>query len=559
MTGREARVLDSLSFRSQQKKTRSLHLRALAESIRAAQGWRRALIAVITGGASALAQAPVHAWPILFGAFPVLIGLLDGVPKMRWRQKLKESASIGWWFGFGYFLVGLYWISNALLVDFNTFGWLLPIAVPAVPAGLAVFMAIGFALAALLWTSGTMRIVSFAVALTVAEWLRGHVLSGFPWNALGYALTSPIELAQPASVFGVWGMTFIAVLIFASPAVMADEPSPPPRLWLIALAGPAALIAMAVFGALRLANAPTAFVKDVALRIMQPNLTQDDKFNYSAKAEVMSKYAKLSALPSDARPRGLQDTTHLIWPESAFPFYLNREPDALTQIGALLPEQTVLLTGGDRMTGPQPPAAGGTVHNSIYVIDHNASVLDVYDKVHLVPFGEYLPLQTLLERFGITQLTKIEGGFAAGEARRVMTVPRAPPTLPLICYEVIFPGEAVPAGERPAWLLNVTNDGWFGHSSGPYQHLQQARVRAIEEGLPLVRAANTGISAVVDPLGRLVASLPLGSEGVLDALLPQAIAPTPYARFGDRIAAVLLVIAFACVLAQRVLHSNTRH
>jgi apolipoprotein N-acyltransferase len=535
-----------------------LRLHALAARISAVRGWRRALIAGVAGGVSALAQAPVHAWPILFGAFPLLVWLLDGVPKTRWLQKLKESAAIGWWFGFGYFLVGLYWISNALLVDFSTFGWLLPIAVPAVPAGLAVFMAIGFALAALLWTRGAMRIVSFAVALTVVEWLRGHVLSGFPWNALGYTLTSPIELAQSASLFGIWGMTFIAVLIFACPAAMADEPSPAPRRWLIAMAGPAALVAMAVFGALRLAHAPTAFVEGVALRIMQPNLPQDDKFNYSAKAEVMSKYAKLSALPTEMRPRGLQDVTHLVWPESAFPFYLNREPDALAQIGALLREQTVLLTGGDRMTDPQPPATAGAVYNAIYVIDHNGSVLDVYDKVHLVPFGEYLPLQSLLERFGIMQLTKIEGGFAAGETRRVMTVPRAPPMLPLICYEVIFAGEAVPSGERPAWLLNVTNDGWFGRSSGPYQHLQQARVRAIEEGLPLVRAANTGISAVVDPFGRIVTSLPLGTEGVLDAPLPQAIAPPPYARLGDRIAAVLLAIALACVLAQRVLHFNTR-
>ena len=500
----------------------------------------------------------MHAWPILFVAFPVLVWMMDGVSPAPWQRRLKQSAAIGWWFGFGYFLVGLYWISNALLVDLNTFGWLLPIAVPAVPAGLAVFMGIGFALAALLWTRGAMRIVSLAVALTLAEWLRGHVLSGFPWNALGYALTSPIELAQSASVFGIWGMTFIAVLIFASPAVLADAPSCTRRPWLVVVIAAVTLIAMAAFGALRLAKAPTAFVDGVALRIMQPNLPQDDKFNYSAKTEVMNKYAKLSARPSELRPRGLQDITHLIWPESAFPFYLTREPDALAQIGALLPEQTVLLTGGDRMTEPQPHAAAGAAYNAIYVIDHTASVLAVYDKVHLVPFGEYLPLQSLLESFGIVQLTKIEGGFAAGEARRVMTVPRAPPMLPLICYEVIFPGTAVPAGERPAWLLNVTNDGWFGHSSGPYQHLQQARVRAIEEGLALVRAANTGISAVVDPLGRIVASLPLGSEGVLDASLPQAIAPTPYARFGDRIAAVLLAIALACVLMQRVLHFNTR-
>jgi apolipoprotein N-acyltransferase len=492
----------------------------------------------------------VHLWPVLFIALPILVWLVDGAAPQPW-PRVKASAAIGWWFGFGYFLVGLYWISNALLVDLNTFGWLLPVAIPAVPAGLGVFMAIGLALAAVLWTRGAMRIVSLAVALTVAEWLRGHVLSGFPWNALGYALTSPIELGQAASVVGIWGLTFIAVLVFASPAALADEPSETRRPWLVVLAAVGTLIGLAIFGALRLSHTPTAFVDGVELRIMQPNLQQDDKFNYSAKAQVMNQYAKLSAAPSKVRPRGLADATHLIWPESAFPFYLTREPDALAQIAALLPERTVLITGGDRMTEPQPPAAAGDIHNSIYVIDHRAAVLAVYDKLHLVPFGEYLPLQPLLQRLGIVQLTKIEGGYAAGERRQMMPVPRAPPMLPLICYEVIFPGDAVPAGERPGWLLNLTNDGWFGHSSGPYQHLQQARVRAIEEGLPLVRAANTGISGIIDPLGRLVASLPLGSEGVLDAGLPESISPTLYARYGDRIAAGLLAIGLGLVIGRR--------
>ena len=167
------------------------------------------------------------------------------------------------------------------------------------------------------------------------------------------------------------------------------------------------------------------------------------------------------------------------------------------------------------------------------MIDHTGSVLSVYDKVHLVPFGEYLPFQSLLERLGLMQLTKVRGGFIAGDRRRAMSVPRAPNMLPLVCYEIIFPGEAVPRRERPGWMLNLTNDGWFGASAGPYQHFQQARIYAIEEGLPLVRAANSGISAVVDPLGRVIASLPLGTEGVLDAGLPQPVAPTLYARAGD--------------------------
>ena len=192
----------------------------------------------------------------------------------------------------------------------------------------------------------------------------------------------------------------------------------------------------------------------------------------------------------------MRDVTHLIWPESAFPFFLMREAEALSQIAELLPPGTVLITGAVRAPEPKPGASMSHAYNSIYVIDHDGSVLSVYDKVHLVPFGEYLPFQDFLERLGLQQITKVQGGFIPGDRRRALEVPRAPRFLPLICYEIIFPGEAVPRGERPGWLINVTNDGWFGISSGPYQHLQQARVRAIEEGLPLVRAANTGISAV---------------------------------------------------------------
>jgi apolipoprotein N-acyltransferase len=173
-------------------------------------------------------------------------------------------------------------------------------------------------------------------------------------------------------------------------------------------------------------------------------------------------------------------------------------------------------------------------YNSIYVLNHEGSVPALYDKVHLVPFGEYLPFQDFLERLGLMQLTKIRGGYIPGQQHNTLAIPGAPPLLPLVCYEIIFPKEARTfLGERPAWIVNVTNDGWFGTSSGPYQHFQQARVRAIELGLPLVRAANTGISAVVDPLGRIVGSLPLGAEGVLDARLPQSLPPTLYTRIGD--------------------------
>jgi apolipoprotein N-acyltransferase len=512
-------------------------------------GWRRWLIAFAAGALSALAMAPVNAWPILFLTFPTLVWLIDGA-KTGWPG-VTSAAAAGWWFGFGYFLAGLYWIGYAFLVDAPTFGWLLPIAVIGLPAGLGFFTAFGAALARLLWTRGALRILALGVGLTAAEYLRGHVLTGFPWNTFGYALTSPLALAQAASVIGVWGLTFIAIIAFASPATLADDRADTRRAWLPLLLALAALAGLGSFGALRLAGTPTELVDGARLRIMQPNLQQDVRFNYAAKQQVIDRYVALSDRISGPQSRGAADATHLIWPESAFPFFLAREPDALAQITQLLRGGTVLITGAVRLAEPVNPA-DPAAYNSIYVIDHDGSLVSLYDKVHLVPFGEYLPFQHLLESFGLQELTKQRGGFLAGDRRRLLSVPGAPPALPLICYEIIFPGEAIGKGPRPGWIVNLTNDGWFGISSGPYQHLQQARVRAIEEGLPLARAANTGISAVVDPVGRILKSLPLGSEGIIDSPLPRPIDSPLYVRLGDIPVAMMLAVALVAIIWRRL-------
>ena len=210
-----------------------------------------------------------------------------------------------------------------------------------------------------------------------------------------------------------------------------------------------------------------------------------------------------------------------------------------------------------RLGYPVNPTAP-EVYNSIYVIDHEGSIVALYDKIHLVPFGEYLPFQRVLESLGLQQLTKQPGGFQAGDRRRLIAVPGAPLALPLICYEIVFPGEVMPQGQRPGWIVNVTNDGWFGISSGPFQHFQQARVRAIEEGLPLVRAANTGISGVVDPVGRIIASLPLGSEGVIDSPLPRPISRPIYARVRDVPTAMILAIALLAIIGRRMQPNGTK-
>ena len=522
---------------------------AIVLSIILAWGWKRALIAFAAGSLSVLAMAPFNAWPVLFLTFPVAVWLIDGAAAGR-SHGLPAAALAGFWFGLGYFVPGLYWIGNAFLVDASTFAWLMPFALLGLPAYLALFTAFGFALARLIWTRDASRVLALAASLTIAEWLRGHMLTGFPWNAFGYALTEPLALAQTASLIGIWGLTFLAVVIFASPAVLIDG-GRGRRPWIIPLSALAVLIAMGVFGAVRLSQHPTKTVANVKLRIMQPNLQQDEKFNYSAKAAVMQKYLALSDRASGPDATGVRDATVLIWPESAFPFFLTREADAMAQIADLLPRGTVLITGSVRAPDLPPRVRITRAYNSIYVIDHDGSVLSIYDKLHLVPFGEYLPFQDWMERLGLEQLTRVQGGFIPGTVRRTLQIPNAPRVLPLICYEAIFPSAVATRDDRAGWIVNLTNDGWFGISTGPHQHLQQARLRAIEQGLPLVRAANTGISAVIDPVGRIVARLGLGLEGVLDSSLPAPIAPTIYSRVGDIPAAIFVALALLFVIRRR--------
>ena len=523
-------------------------LTRIAHAVVLAYGWRRVGIAFAAGAVSTLAMAPFNAWPVLIVTFPVLVWLTDGSAAGRWSGAV-HAAIAGWCFGFGYFVAGLYWIGYAFLVDAKTFGWLLPIAVSGLPAYLAIYTGLGLAAARLIWSRGAVRILALAVSLTVAEWLRGHLLSGFPWNTFGYAFSEPLALAQSISLVGVWGLTFLTIAICASPAVLADDKVDTPYPYRAPLIGLLILVAFSTYGSVRLWMNPTSYVKDVKLRIMQPNLQQDDKFNYAAKDQVMARYLRLSDRATGPQSNGVHDATHLIWPEAAFPFFLTREPDALAQIASLLEPSTTLIVGAVRAA---PEAGRLRAYNSVYVLDPDGSIHGIYDKVHLVPFGEYLPLQSLLERIGLQALTKQVGGFLSGDRRRAMDVPGAPKMLALICYEAIFPGAAVPRGERPGWLVNVTNDGWFGISTGPYQHFQQARMLAIAEGLPLARAANTGISAVIDPVGRIVNSLPLGAEGILDARLPNALQPTIYVRAGNYIFVLLLVVSLLIVSHRRL-------
>jgi apolipoprotein N-acyltransferase len=524
-----------------------LSIAALAERLRALRGWRRRVAAFLAGAASVLALAPFFFWPILWLTLPALVWLIDGAAERSaetdapWHARaVAQAAEIGWWWGFGYFLAGLYWIGEAFLVEAEHFAFLMPLAVVLMPAGLALFTAAAAALAAP-WRTPVARVVALALSLSAAEWLRGHVLSGFPWNVLGYALTYPLVLMQSAAVLGIYGLTLVAVIVFALPPVLWREAMAPSarrggRAAALAVALVPLLVAGA-FGYVRLALATGTTVPGVKIRIVQPSVPQREKWRPENQERIFDDHLSLSVQDATGRVDGLAGVTHVVWPEAAMPFMPLDTPAALAAIGRLLPEGTVLVAGGLRAerAPPESPRVRN-FFNSVLVFGKGGLLLTLYDKIDLVPFGEFLPLRSVLERVGLRQLAHVIGSFESGTPpRSLLRIPGLPATLPLICYEAIFPGALVQGAERPGLMINVTNDGWFGDTTGPRQHFHQARVRAVEEGVPLIRAANNGISAAFDGYGRVLGRLDLDQKGVIDVPLPVALAMPPYARFGDAV------------------------
>jgi apolipoprotein N-acyltransferase len=509
---------------------------------------RRFTAAFLAGAGASLALAPFHFIPVLFVSFTMLTWLLDGVrPATGWRG-LRAAAAIGWWFGFGFFLSGLYWVGFALTVDAESFGQFIPVAVLALPAGLALFCAMATSLASLGWSAGPARILVLALGWSLAEWLRGHIFTGFPWNLIGYAWSADfaplLAVMQSVSLIGIYGLGLITIVLAALPALLADGGLRTPPVCFALGGGALLLLCMMAFGFVRLGQTMPGDVAGVRLRIIQPNIAQAAKWQPEQRATIFRTLIDLSMTPSALAP------THVIWPEAATPFFLLQSEQALAQMARLVPATGAVITGAPRLGAPES-VSEAPVYNSVVAVGGDGNISAIYDKAHLVPFGEYLPFPGVFAAVGLKKLTVDLGSFASGPGPKTLTAPGIPPFSPLICYEVIFPGAVVDASTRPGWLLNVTNDAWFGDTSGPQQHLAQARARAVEQGLPLIRAANTGISGVFDAYGRSKAQLALNHQGIIDSGLPSALPPTLYARWGDYIYAGLLLLIQVLFLALR--------
>lgn len=480
-------------------------------------GWRRYAVSFLAGGLASFSQAPFDFFAVCLVAFPVLVWLLDGAAADAASGRLRRLAppfATGWWFGFGYFGGGLWWVGNAMLVDLARYAWALPFAVLLLPAILATFYGVAAVLARPFWSEGIGRVAALAAAFGIAEWLRAVLFTGFPWNALGYAAMPVPMLMQSVGLIGMTGMNALAVFAFALPALLADRRHARAGMAIVAV-----LVALhAGFGLVRL-SLSSGGGETLDVRIVQPSIDQSEKWNSAVRDRIFRTFLDLSG---QERADGGQRPQLILWPETSVPFILQDRPDALSALGELVRDDQVLLTGAVRVEGESTADPDARFYNSVVGINSAGVMFDAVDKVHLVPLGEFVPFERWLSRIGITKLVHLPGSFSAGGPRHAIEVAPGVSAVAYICYEVIFPGLVSAETGDADLIVNVTNDAWYGRTPGPYQHFRQAQLRAVETGRPLVRAANNGISGVVDAYGRVVDALALDAVGVLDVAVPLA-------------------------------------
>jgi apolipoprotein N-acyltransferase len=471
------------------------------EALLKLKGWRRRGIAVLLGVCAVGALPPFYVLPLLVPAFSGLFLLVHTAAGKR------QAFSDGWWWGLGYFTAGLYWICISLWVEPATFAWFTPFALFGLPSILAIY--IGLVTLALYGirihdTCHVSCVTCFAAIWVLAEYLRSYLFTGFPWNLIGYVWTVSDATLQFASVAGIYGLSWITVLAATMPALWVLKKADAMRPTVLAAL---LLLAMTGFGIVRLAAHPTQYTS-TKVRIVQANVSQSLKWDPKGAIEGLRKNIRLT------RSLGLDSVNLVLWPETAVPYYVTPHSRLTQDLGSILPPSALLVTGGMRGGSTRAEA-----WNSVFVIDGEGNIKAEYDKHHLVPFGEYIPLRGIVP---VEWIVADMGDFARGPGPQTLNVAPYPPFSPLVCYEAIFPDEVTDGTHRAEWLFSLTDDAWFGASTGPLQDVQMARTRAVEQGLPMLRASNTGVSAVFDAFGRTIASLPLEKEGVLDLYIPLA-------------------------------------
>jgi apolipoprotein N-acyltransferase len=495
----------------------------------AGRPWRSAGLAFLAGGVAGLGHVPYGLPLLALTGFAALFWLAAGA--RGWRG----AAARMWAGGTGCFAVTLFWIVEPFFVDAARHGWMAPFAIVLLTGGLALFWAGAGALGHALAVGPASRAPTIAVALVLAGFGRTYLFTGFPWVLPGY-VWSETPVAQLASLGGVHGLSMLTLLAAALPvALLRARDSWPRRFAALGLAT-LPIVAAGVWGAARL-SAPLDLT-ETRVRVVQPNAAQHLKWRPDMIPVFFSRALELTATPADPPP------DLIVWPETSVPDILSRAGPAFAAMRAAAGPDAVIVAGLQRREAAR-------FYNSLAVLaPGTADPWDHYDKHHLVPFGEYLPYAAFWARFGLDGLAaNVDGGFRPGPGPQIVTLPGIGPALPLICYEAVFPQDVFRAPARPALLLHATNDAWFGDFAGPYQHLAQARLRAIEQGLPMVRAANTGVSAIIGPRGRVLVGVPLGEAATADAPLPAALPPTPYAIHRDSpvFALTLLLLGLAAL------------
>jgi len=511
----------------------------VAGKIMLSWGARRWAIAFGAGALAVLSQPPFDFFAVLFLSFPVLVWLLDGAsgePGAGFLRRLMPAFGIGWWFGFGYFVAGLWWLANALLAEGNDFAWAVPLAVFGLPALLSFFYGFATLLARLLWSDGAGRIAALAFSFGLAEWLRGFLFTGFPWNAIGYGAMPVPLMMQIDGLIGLSAMTTLTIFVVSVPALIGTRT----EMRLAAALAVALVAGQTGYGLWALSRHDTPAKDSALIRIVQPSIVQSAKWDQAEADRIFRRLLDLSGMPaSDSQPA----PDIIVWPETAIPFLLTENAGALKQIGDMLGDGQILITGAVR---EENSAVSIRYYNSILVIGDTGEIVAAADKRHLVPFGEYLPFRDVLEGLGLSAIAALPGEFTAGSRLETVPVSDRLHFLPLICYEAIFPGEMTAAGPPADFMVNVTNDAWYGDTPGPPQHFRQAQLRSVETGLPLIRSANNGISAVVDSSGKVLAGLSHNVIGAIDVQLPGSL-PVITGRNAKNVLFLLISLVFLAV------------